>query len=206
MFECFNFVGLDDYEEALPAHSDSDVFSESSFTISTPSDEELENMSPVGTLRSDGTLAPSAGQHTTPSVSANQSKDDEDDLFFTPMVKTPNQSNKVIASNQPIKSKPAQQPIKVQFPQKKPIRRSGRSGKMGKAGVGNPTYDQVVRTDDCITGTPKRRLDPPDTEEESIYLTPELPGNANTFTGYLLQISSCRNQFKAASVISLLQL
>lgn len=60
------FVGYDSPpEDAVSDHDqnsesdidDSDIGSGYS-TISTPSDDEIENMSPIGTLRHDGTLAP----------------------------------------------------------------------------------------------------------------------------------------------------
>lgn len=142
-------------------------------------------MSPVGTLRSDGKLAPPGDKRSTPSVSksslsSNQTSDD--DLFFTPMAQVLDQSNYPINANQPITANvsksPAQQPIKKLSAQNKPIRKSSRSGKFGKTGVGNPTYERVALPDDCITGTPKQRA--LRSKEESIYLTPCAPGTIIT--------------------------
>ena len=98
-----------------------DSASDSSFTISTPSDDEIENMSPIGTLRSDGKLAPPiCSNSSTPVPADNDSSEDE--TFYTPL-----------SGYTPRFTKRDEGAV--------PSRRSATKSSMG-TGVTNPTYEQ----------------------------------------------------------------
>ncbi|XP_067940101.1 protein-methionine sulfoxide oxidase mical3b-like isoform X3 [Watersipora subatra] len=70
--------GLDDHVE----ESDS----ESSFTISTPSDGELDGMSTLGTLRSDGKLSSPRREYNSTPILTDSSFSDDEETFYTPML------------------------------------------------------------------------------------------------------------------------
>lgn len=151
---------LDDVDDA----SESDVDSESSYTISTPSDNELENMSPVGTLRPDGKLAPSGGRIVTPVRDHSSPQAENNDLYFTPQLNLPAKSVTDSNSNaQPISKQDSSSKSSAQTKQPISRRIAGQ--------VTNPVYDRVFLGDECITGiTPNLRQTA--AEDNSIYMTP----------------------------------
>ena len=129
------FVGLTDDD------SDLDMDDDDSFTISTPSEGELESMSPVGTLRPDGKLEPPAGRRTnTPDERPNST--DDDDLFFPPMLALAAKSNPIPAQHHSIGANG------IMSHTDGPIRNSDRL-----QSITNPAYSRVVLGDDCITGS-----------------------------------------------------
>lgn len=136
-----------------------DSESGSSFTISTPSDSEMENMCSVGTLRSDGKLAPlgdTVDNRSTPVSCAGDSRYDNDaDRFYTPKLKfTPKFRD---ASNRPALN-----------------RRKGVKGAAKVPTVTNPTYE-AFSFDNVYGSSPLPTNRGASSSEEggsSVYMTP----------------------------------
>ncbi|KAF6026835.1 hypothetical protein EB796_014862 [Bugula neritina] len=166
---------------AAESSSDSDDTSQSSFTVSTPSDSELEKMSAVGTLRPDGKLTPT-NPTAAGSTPADKTSPSDSEPFYTPVLKfTPKKGNSISiplfnkrggSANSQLSRKPA---------------KKSKANNACLANFSNPSYEHVSLGSVYAT----RSSEGDGVTDSSVYETPEetVPSGNRSFLTHVLNHS-----------------